>query len=323
MAYPKINIDQIIAEFGAQYRQGGIGQQNLQTAIFQPEETRSLFTPWPTEDTIVYKATASIKRVLQAFQKSFTPIGDVKFELESIALDRVKIDEYIEPDDIMPTFLGFLAGMGPVDRTQWGIVRYMIEELIVKQYKQDLEISEIFKGVKGPIIEGTPNLEGTSINGVRKKLRDGHTAGKTNMITMGTPPVDPVEFVEYVEDFIKQIPELYRFRMDGLTMNKTLRARFKEGMRLKYNVNYAQVSSLLTVLDAENIAINGVASMAGSNMMYATFKANTAAPEKWGANQQTFDMQKFDRGVKLLSDWWVGIGFWYLGWVWHNDQDLV
>ena len=322
MANPQINLDQIIAEFGMQYRQGGIGRQNLQTAIFQPEETRSLYQPWPTEDTIVYRATASIKRVLQSFQKGFTPIGDTKFELESIALDHVKIDEYFEPDDIMPTFLGFLAGPG-VDRSQWGIVRYMIEELIVNQYKQDLEVSEIFKGVKGVITEGTPSLEGKSINGIRKKIRDGHTAGKTNMITMGTPPTDPAEFVEYVEDFIKSIDELYRFRLDGLTMNKTLRARYKEGMRAKYNVNYQQTNSLLTVMDAENVSINGVASMAGSNMMYATFKMNKAAPEKWGANQNTFDMQKFNRGVKLLTDWWLGIGFWYLPWVWHNDQDLV
>ncbi|WP_374949609.1 hypothetical protein [Mucilaginibacter sp.] len=323
MANPVINIDEIIAEFGAQYRGGGIGAQNLQTAIFQPEETRGLFMPWPTEDTVAYKATASITRVLQAFQKQFTPIGTAKFELEKIPLDRVKIDEYIAPDEIMPSFLGFLAGMGPVDRTQWGIVRYMIEQLIVNQYKEDLEVAEIFKGVTGAVTDGTAQLTGKSINGIRKKIRDGNTAGKTKKITMGTVPTDPVEFVEYVEDFINSIDEKYRFRLSGLQMNKTLRTRFKTGMRTKYNMNYNQVDSLVHVIDAENVEVNGLASMAGSDMIFTTFKQNMAAPEKWGNNAGVFDMQKFDRGVKLLSDWWIGVGFWYLPWVWHNDQDLA
>jgi hypothetical protein len=323
MAYPKINLDEIIAEFGLQYREGGLGEQNLRVAIMQQPETLSRFEYYPTDDTVAYKATASISRVLQAYQVGFTPIGTTKFELEKIPLNRIKIDEAIVPDEIMPSYLGFLAKLGEVDRTKWGIVRYMIENLIIAKSKEDMEVSEIFKGETGVITPGTAQDAGKTIDGVRKKIRDGHTAGSTNMITMGAVPTDPVLFVEYVEDMVNQIPEIHRFLLDGFDMSQTLRTRFKVGMQKKYNMQYAQKSDLLVVNNAENIRINGLASMAGSEMIYGTMANNKAAPEKWGANKTVFDMQKENRAVKLLTDWWFGIGFWYLPYVYHNDRDLV
>lgn len=320
MSAPTINIDEIIAEFGAKYVQGSQGLQNLQTRIWQKSETDQLFGLWPTEDTVAYKATSSITRVLQSYQSGFTPIGDTKFELQPIPLYHVKIDEQITPQDLMPSWLGFLAD-GSLDPTQWGIVRYWLEELIVNKYKEDLELNEAFKGVFAAPTAGTPGASGTALNGIRKTIRDGHTASKTSMIAMGAVPTDPIDFVEYVESFILQIPELHRNLLDNLVMNKTLQGRFKQGMRSKYNLQYNQVSDLLTVIDT-NIKVSGVASQAGSDMLWTTMKANKANPQKWSKNQGIFDIQKQDRNVKALSDWWIGYGFWYLPYVYHTDQDL-
>src|SRR5690606_15684543 len=155
----------------------------------------------PTNDTIVYKATASIKRVLQRFQKDFTPIinGEVKFELESIPLCHVKIDELISPDELMPSWLGFLAS-NKLKREDWPIVRYITEKLIWPKYYEDLETEELFKGELGALVPGTATAAGASMDGIRKKIRLAYAAGKTNQIVLGAVPTDPVEFATYVED---------------------------------------------------------------------------------------------------------------------------
>lgn len=314
-----ITISEIIAEFGAKYVKGSQDMKNLQTAIWQKTETDQLFGLWPTEDTVAYKATAQITGVLQAFQKDFTPKSDTSFTLEKIPLYHVKIDEKIFPDEIMPSWLGFLAD-GKVKRSEWGIVRYWLEEMIVNKMKEDLEKNECFKGVTGVITPGTPTLDGKSLNGIRKTIRDGYTAGKTNMITMGAVPTDAVEFVDYVEDFIDQIPEIHADLIDVLPMNKTLFKRFRKGMRAKYNMNYDQ-AEITKVIDTD-ISVKGLASHAGSDMLWATMKANRANPQKWGGNVGVFDVQAIDRQVKALSDWWMGYGFWYLPYVYHTDRDL-
>ncbi|MBE7179276.1 MAG: hypothetical protein INR69_22935, partial [Mucilaginibacter polytrichastri] len=249
------------------------------------------------------------------------PIGDTLFELEKIPLHHVKVDVAEMPDDLMPSWLGFLVDNN-LKRSDWPFVKWWIEKLIVPKIQEDIEINEAFKGVRGTITSGTATAAGASIDGVRKTIRMGNTAGKTKLITMGAAPVDPVDFVNYIEDFVAQIPELYRNLLDGLNMSKTLRDRFKTGMRTKYNVNYAQIGELLTVIDTD-IKVNGSIAQAGSEMIWTTIKGNTARPVKFGENQGKFDIQLFERQVKLLSDWYVGYGFWYMPWVFHNDRDLI
>lgn len=320
----KINIDEIIAEFGNHYVNGGQGMQNLQTVLMQRSVFTQSFPLFPTENTIAYKATASIKRVLQAFQRKFTPIAgnEAKFELESIPLDHVKIDELISPDEIMPSWLGFLAE-NKLNRAEWPIVRFITEELIIKQYYSDLELLESFKGVKGAIVDGTATAAGTSLNGVRKKIRDGFAAGKTKQIVLGVIPNDPVQVADYLETFVKNIPDLIRVELSEISVSLKVERLYREGVRKKYNLNYEQKTNLSTLIDDPQITVKGYPAMDGSDLIFTTPKFNKANPMKAGDNQGRFDVQKQDRDVKLLSDWWIGLGFWYLPYVYHNDQDLV
>ena len=320
----RINIDEVVAEFGSYYVDGGQGMQNLQTVLMQRSVFTQSFPLLPTDSTVVYKATASIKRVLQAFQRKFTPIAgnEVKFELEKIELDRVKIDELISPDEIMPSWLGFLAE-NKLERKDWPIVRYISEQLIVKQYYADLELLESFKGVKGVIVDGTATAAGTSLNGVRKKIRDGFAAGKTKQIVLGAMPTDPVQVADYIENFVKNIPDLIRTELSEVSVSLKVERLYREGVRKKYNLNYEQKTNLSTLIDDPQITVKGYPAMDGSDLIFTTPKFNKANPMKAGDNQGRFDVQKQDRDVKLLSDWWIGLGFWYLPYVYHNDQDLV
>lgn len=320
----KINVDEIVAEFGEHYVDGGQGMQNLQAKYMERSELVASFPLLPTNDTVVHKATVSISEVLQGFQSAFTPkVGSqVTFELEEIPLHHVKIDELISPDDIMPSWLGFLAS-NKLSRDEWPIVRYVTEVLILGRYHDDLETKAAFTGVKGVITPGTATTAIASMDGVRKKIRDAFTAGKTNQIVLGTVPTDPVLFCTYVENFVEGIPALLREKITEVSMSKALERRYRKGVRAKYNQNYDQKKNTATLIDDEQIVVKGYTGFGSSTMMYATPQDNKANPMKAPENQGKFDVQKQDRSVKLLSDWWIGLGFWYYGYVFHNDQDLT
>ena len=320
----KINVDDIVQEFGSHYVDGGQGVQDLQAKYMERSELVASFPLLPTDDTVVYKATVSISEVLQAFQAAFTPKtgSQVKFELEEIPLHHVKIDESISPDEIMPSWLGFLAS-NKLSREEWPIVRYITEVLILGKYHEDLELKAAFTGVKGTIIPGTATTAIASMDGVRKKIRTAFAAGKTNQIVLGAVPTDPAAFCTYVENFVESIPTLIREKITEVSMSKTLERRYRKGVRAKYNQQYEQKKNAATLIDDEQIVVKGYTGFGNSTMMYATPQDNKANPMKAPENQGKFEVQKDKRNVNLLSDWWIGLGFWYYGYVFHNDQDLT
>jgi hypothetical protein len=60
---------------------------------------------------------ASLDRVVQPFQKAFTPIGTFKFKPNEFSLYKLKIDMQEYPDDLEATYLGFLADLPEADRS--------------------------------------------------------------------------------------------------------------------------------------------------------------------------------------------------------------
>lgn len=313
-------ISDIIAEFGAVYRAGGQGVKDLQAKITQKSVTDKLFDLRITENTKLEKATASITRVLQRFQKAFTPIGPVTFEMETIQLTKLKIDVSEYPDDLEESWLGFLADSA-LPRSTWPFVKYWLQELVLPQSEQNWENDEVFKGVLGAITQGTATGIGTQVNGIRKLIRDAYTAGKTNLVTLGAVPTDPKLFVKYMEAFYYAIPEMFRPFLNSFAMNTTLRDRFKDGMRSLYNTNYKQVDDLVTIIDT-NTSVTGCPSHAGSNMIWITLKGNATLGIKKPANQQVFKVEEIKREVSAMTDFYKGLGFWYYGYLWHNEQDL-
>lgn len=321
----RINIDDVITEFGEHYVDGGQGLQNLQEVIMARTDFLSTYPLLPTEDTVVHKATASIGGVLQAFQKGFTLLSgnQVTFEPQPIPLHHFKIDELISPDDIMPSWLGFLASNN-LDRSEWPIVRYITEKLIWPKFYEELETEEVFKGVKGTITPGTALGAGNVMNGVRKLIRDGYAAGKTNVVTLGAiDREDAVGFCTYVENFVKAIPKRIRRHIKHVEMDSALEELYREGSDAKYNTQYAQKPNNSTVRYNPNITVVGTDAMEGSDMIFATMHENKCNPVKAMSNQGRFDVQRDKRDVAVMTDFWIGVGFWYLPYVYHNDQDLT
>lgn len=320
----KLDTDKLIAEFGEHYVDGGQGLNDLQAVIMERTNFLSTYAPYPTDDTVVTKITTEIGNVLQKFQKGFTLLSGnkVDFTPQRIPLYHFKIDEIIFPDEIQKSYAGFLAA-NKLERTDWPIVRYVTEVLIWPKFYEELELEEVFKGVEGTIVEGTALGAGDVMNGIRKIIRDGHAAGKTNAVTLGVPPSTPVEFCTYVENFLKAIPKRIRKRIKHVEMSSENEELFRIGNDSKYNINYERQPNTVSVRYNPNITVIGSDAMEGSSMIFATIAENKVNPIKAMENQGRFDVQKDKRGVALLSDFWIGVGFWYLPYVYHNDQDLV
>jgi hypothetical protein len=317
LAESAITITDIIAEYGNYYKKGSQAVKDIRVKLMQPSVTEDFFGTRTTTDTRIQLANASITRVLQAYQSAFTPISTTKFTPQIINLDHFKIDAKILPHDLMESWLGFLADNAQTPKDT-PLVKYWLENLVIPQSKEDLEQLEIFWGVKAAPVPNTPAAPGTSMNGIKEKLKQ---AG-VNVVTMGTVPTDAVEFVSYVEDFFANIPELGRKFMKKIAMNTNLELRFKQGMRLKYNMHYAQATDTATLIDFP-VKVVGLPSHDGHNVIWTTPEDNKIVGNKNPGNQTTFDIQPADREVKVLTDFHKGVGFWTPNLVFRSDISLT
>jgi len=317
-----ITATDVVTEWGALYRNQGQKPTDIIAKLRMKAETEAIFKRRVTTQTILEKVSSEYSRVLQRFQKGFTPIGGVTFKPQKIQLYRLKIDSLETPDDLYETWLGFLTDNN-LDRTQWPFAKWHGMQLM-EQAIADFEKFEIWGGVPGIITPGTATVAGTNILGIRKQLNDNHAAGKTLTLTMGAVPTDPLLFVKYMEDMTKlgqSANESLFEEIDQWNMSKALMRKFKEGMRIKYNMNYAQ-TDLVTVVDTD-VKIVGLNSHATSTKIWATPAWNRECGLKAPENQNVFEVEKVDRSIKFYTDFMKGVGFWIPEYIYQNDVDLV
>lgn len=314
-----LTITDILSEYGSYYIKSKQAQKDIIKKLKQPSVTESYFSETPTDDTKIRKSSADMSRVLQRYQKAFTAIGDLTFKPREIDLNDVKIDSKITPRDLQNSWLGFLAEKG-IDPTTMPIVKYYMQHLI-EQSKEDLENNEVFAGERDTVTPGTATAAGESVDGIRTKIRAAVTAGTWNDYALGAVPTTAIEVVEYIEDFVGNIPRLVKNDIDHIFMNEDTRDLFLDGMRQKYNTNYMAEGDETKVRHSRATVV-GLPSMTGSGMIWATPKWNRLKTRKNGSQAQVFDVQKVDREVKFLTDFWIGIGFWINEYGYCNDQDL-
>ena len=338
-----LTITSIVAMHGQVYKDSGQGMKDLKSKFYTPSVTDKLFGLVPTNETVKHMGKAKASRVLQLFQKGFTPIGGLTVEGLEAKLTKLKVDVSEYPDDIEDTWLGFLASLDANERTQWPFVRWWLNEHIMPQAQEDWELLEIYKGTGNTITTpGTANASGLNFIGLRKQINNLITAGKIDNSTTVTGAVDAdaQDWVTQIETWIKLCKE--RSAEDRLiwesgqiteiVMSPENRDHFKRGMRVKYNMNYPQVSNDPTKMVDDNlfvidsrIRIVGLPSMIGDNKIWATPSWN-----KWGYIKRPKSATYFDvtpgsnkRDVDALMDFWKGVGFWMGEYVYTNDLELT
>lgn len=316
-----MNIADLITEFGAFYQNGGQSVKDLNNQIMYMAETeKAMFTVIPTEDTVLRKANASVGKVLQKFQKTFTDAGTVAFTPRQIDLTHIKVDYKEYPSDLESSWIGFLATKGLAAKDA-PLISYVINNLIIGKMAEDFELDAIYAGTDTSVTPGTAKLISTGFKGIKKIINDHITATETSAITMGAVPSDAVEFVDYVEDFAKQIPKHIRRVCKPIAMSDELYDLFIAGNGMKYNQGWNQQSELEKVRNT-GMSVVGLASHTGSDKIWTTPEGNAVMGFKKSANEKVFQIQEDKREVAVMTDFWKGAGFWMPEHIYTNDQDL-
>ncbi len=311
---PNITLDDIIGEFGKYYVNGGQNERNLGRLLLQRSKTPSICTPITTDNTEYRHALASIGSVVQAFQKHFTPKGSLEFSPRTIKLNNIKIDAELYPDDIKYTWLGFWENLDENDRSKWPIVRWFLEYLIIPKKEHELEVLNYYKGEYKEPTANTAGASKNAMNGLRLQIKSGLASGRMKSLSSVLSGVnadnifDGVEnAAEYVE---KEYPELIeetnlQFCMPNNWMKAFLRdKRNTHGTDVNYDPNK------VTVDFYDNLKLVGLPSMVGTNDFFITPQSNLLYLKRT-SGMKRFEIQKQDRLVKFLTDWYEGIGFAY------------
>ncbi len=303
----EITVDQIIQDFGDYYLDAGQGESNILTLPFEQFETRSAFMNVSTDETIARESTAEMSEVLQPYQDEFTPKGGVEFKPVTTILHKVKIDEEFNPHKLQSTWLGFLSSNN-TDVTTWPFIRWFIEGYLMKQINEDLEMKAIYKGVQADYVEGEAGDAIATMNGLEKIMNDLIAANDLDPILVGAIEADDDDFVTQIEEFVQALPEKYRYMQMELNMNRTLRDKFKRGIRAKYRTNYdpADVKNY-KIVDYDNITVVGRPSMQGKSRIFCSPTYNMPFYVKGFENKNGFQIEKSKRKVAIYTEWWVGL----------------
>jgi hypothetical protein len=315
-----MDVSALVSEYGAYYQNRGQRLSDVFRLLLAEMVTAAVFQTIARNDSIYEAAQATIGELIQPFQKQWTPKGTAVFAPATIRAYKIKVDYEVYPDDIEDNWLGFLADKS-LNRKDWPIIRYLIENLITPRVADDMETKALYHGVYAAPTAGTPGNAAASMNGIRKIINDAITATTISPITMGAIPASDVDFVTYVENFVEQVNVRYRNQQMPLLMNEDLAFRYKQGFHEKYNVNYAQATDDMSVR-FRRVNVLGVPSMAGSNKLVMTPSANMKKLLRRD-NIGQYAIEEEDRKVKIWTDYTIGLGFILHEIVFTNDLDLI
>lgn len=314
-------IADVVAQFGAYYLNNGQNLTRLYQLLRRATPTEAMFTPVNTDDTIWRAAKTLFSRVVQPFQKAFTPLASVTFVPVEIKQFKMKVDAQEYPDELEATWLGFLDGP-EIDRKAWPFVRWYCEIYLIPQIKQDIEQLEIYQGVYVAPVNGQPGAPSTSMDGLKKTI-NGHIANnRITPIITGPLATDPEGAVDQMEEFADGIDKAYWSIPMILGASETYVRRFLRGQERKYGKNTGG-GALGTTINNTNITLAGLPSHQNTEKIWCTPASNAIMLRKRIQNQTAIQVENVDRLLKFFTDFSMGIGFIIPEIIFTNDRDLV
>ncbi|WP_400194063.1 hypothetical protein [Hymenobacter sp. B81] len=315
-------ITDVVAQFGAYYLNQGQNLTRLYALLRSATSTESMFTPVNTDDTIWRAAKTLFSRVVQPFQKAFTPLAGVTFSPVEIKQFKMKVDAQEYPDELEASWLGFLDGED-IDRKAWPFVRWYCEVYLIPQIKQDIEHNEIYQGSFVAPTANTPGAAGTSMDGLKKTINAHVTAGRITPITTGALQLtDPEGMVDQFEAFADGIHKDYWSIPMMLGCSESAARAFLRGQERKYGKNTGG-GELGLRINNTNITVVGLPSHRNTEKIWCTPKGNAIMLRKRIQNQTRIQVESVDRLLKFFTDFSMGIGFIIPEIVFTNDRDLV
>lgn len=317
--FTEIEIQEIVDQWGQVYVPEGQTEKDIKKMIFTEDDLSADFTKIPNEGSVYKSAYSSLDEVLQAFQVDWTPKGTVTFLPVEYQLGQFKVDQSVKPDIFRRSWAGFLAQTDEVDRSKWGFINWFIQQMLLGRISMDFIHKVAFYGWEAtgfvaadPVVDqatfqrqllaGVKTPANASMDGILTILMKLNLTGRTNVIPVGAWSTDPVTYCTQVENFVKAIPHELRGEMDFIYVSKLRHELYREGRRLKYNQNYAQVSEKDAVHDNENITVKGTFAMKGSNKHWITMPRNRTKPVQ-AEKTNRFQVERNKRVVDIYNDW--------------------
>ena len=303
-------IDRLVTEFGALYLNNGQNLSRLFRGLMQPGVTLNMpgLRHISTNESVWRCANPIIQSMLQAFQIGFTPKGNVDFHPNEIRLQHMKVDMQIVPHEIEESWLGFLNGDS--DKIEkWPITKYIMQQ-VLDSVAEDKEINVAYNGVAATPTDGTAGDASEVMDGFHKKLCEGVLDSQYPIrLIDGMGALTTENIFEQLEYFVRHLPERYRRVPFHIFVSDDMRLAYLEAKRALGYYTITDDSQISTKLDFCNCFLHALPSMAGTNHIWATLPQNIVHLTKRDLSTAHFDVQKTDRVVKLLIDWWEAIGF--------------
>ncbi len=321
-----VTTDDIITAFGKYYLKGSQNKSRLLGVPFISGTTLNIpgMRHVSTTDTIYQMANPIFAKLLQQFQKGFTAKGGVDFHPNEIQLRQCKVDQEVYPHDIEESWMGFLAGDSSRTIEQWPIVRYLLEEYIAQMIEEEKETDVVYNGVYAAPTSGNPGSGEHVFDGFHKLLQDGAADEDYPINTIsGVGALDVDTAFEQIEDFSKGIASQFNKRNIMIFVAPEFERAYLEGKRAKGFYNIGADSQIGTRIDFTRHTVVGLESMAGSTDIWATLPENMFHITKRGDGLQNIDLQKSDRMVKILMDWWEAVGFGCNRLVWASEETVA
>lgn len=302
-----IDVSKLKAAFGT-YLQ--TNQKEILLSLIQKTVSQNYMKTVATKDQEWRAAQAVITNLVQGFQKAYTPSGNATFTPLSIVQRRHKFDMEFYPDDVYDSWVAFLYDETK-DRKDWPITKFMIEQLIVPKVNENRELLLIGKGVYAAPTPGQVQNTGKSMDGFCTILEAEYNdiATKMNFFDGGdSGPLDKENVVEFIEEFVDFISELYQ----GIAMNVFVSPTWLRAYRRKYRDTYGTNTDFKgetdIVLDS-NKKLVALPSMAGKDIVFCTPKENFIRMINSNEGASSISVESDVRKIIVFADWHESVGF--------------
>lgn len=315
-----LTTDRIVEEYGNYYENAGQNKSRLVRALVLPPVTlEKNARRIPTDETVYKAANIITESVVQPYSDDFTPMGRMEIVPNKITLYQMKTDVRIVPNKIEESWLGFLAANNCSPK-EWPVVRYIMEEYLKNQIGEDRELKMVYKGVYNPgAAEPAPE---NCIDGIHKLLVDGSKDTYPVNVITGIGELAKETVFDQVEAFNAAIPSRYFNEKVTLFMAPEFALEY---LRNKREKGYYQIKGDDEIgyrIDFTNHTIFASPAMAGTKHLWASVQDNILWLTKRHQPVKNIQVQVVDRTVKLLLDWWEGLGFACNQMVWASEPTV-
>lgn len=313
-----IDVSQFAAQLGTYVK---LNRQQIFQKLMMRTVTMQYMSTHMTEvqkDADYVLSKSSIDEIVQPFQKGFTPKGLATFEPQKITQRRHKVDFEIDDiDEIVGTWKGFLADEKKT-RTEWPLVRYIIERLLIPASHRDRELKMIGKGIYVAPVPPTPSPAQDGMDGYLKVITDGIAGGTINQVITGA--ITPTNIFDKVEEFVDGIDEEYQHIQMPVFMSPSNARAYWRDKRNTHgpDANYSPANK--DVVDFTPFRVLGLPSMSGSDRFFSTTRENFVRQIHENDGLQNFEVELSKREIAIYGDWHESTGFPVHEVVWANDQ---